>query len=82
MNAEIALSQVVEVTPTRSIPSPTPYLLWRAADVRDVGRRVLEALRQERGAERAEIPEGSIVVAEELLPLVTAHHELNQVRGL
>ena len=81
VNAEAALSQVVERYTNAFDTVADPYLRERAADVRDVGRRVLEALLQERGAECAEIPEGSIVIAEELLPSVTAHLELNQVRG-
>src|SRR5271166_779230 len=81
VNAEAALSQVVERYTNAFDAVADPYLRERAADVRDVGRRVLEALLQERGAECTEIPDGSIVVAEELLPSVTARLELNQVRG-
>ena len=61
---------------------PDAYLRERAADIRDVGRRVLEALlRGGRRRRRCDIPEGSVVVADELLPSVTAHLELGQVRG-
>lgn len=81
VNAEAALSQVVERYTNAFDTVADPYLRERAADVRDVGRRVLEALLQEGGAECTEIPENSIVVAEELLPSVTARLELNQVRG-
>ena len=81
VNAEAALSQVVEHYTNAFDTIADPYLRERAADLRDVRRRVLEALLQERGAECTEIPDGSIVVAEELLPSVTARLELNQVRG-
>jgi len=81
VNAEAALSRVVERYTNAFDTVADPYLRERAADLRDVARRVLEALLQERGAECTEIPDGSIVVAEELLPSVTARLELNQVRG-
>ena len=69
VNAEAALSQVVERYTNAFDSVVDPYL------------RVLEALLQEGGAECTEIPDGSIVVAGELLPSVTARLELNQVRG-
>jgi phosphoenolpyruvate-protein phosphotransferase (PTS system enzyme I) len=81
VNAEAALSQVVERYANAFDTVADTYLRERAADLRDVGRRVLAALLQERGPECMEIPDGSIVVAEELLPSVTARLELNQVRG-
>jgi len=81
VNAEAALSQVIEGFTNAFDTVGDPYLRERAADVRDVGRRVLGALLQERGAKCPDIPEGSIVVAEELLPSVTANLELNQVQG-
>ena len=58
-----------------------PYLRERAADIRDVGRRVLAALAERPGRDYLEVPEGAIVVGEELLPSATAHLELNHVRG-
>jgi phosphotransferase system enzyme I (PtsI) len=82
MNAEAALSEVVERYTSAFDGVADPYLRERAADVRDVGRRVLGALLQESGPECGEVPAGSIVVAGELLPSVTAHLELSQVRGL
>jgi phosphoenolpyruvate-protein phosphotransferase len=81
VNAEAALSQVIERYINAFDAVADPYLRERAADLRDVGRRVLEALLQQRGAECTEIPDGSVIVAEELLPSVTARLELNQVRG-
>jgi phosphoenolpyruvate-protein phosphotransferase (PTS system enzyme I) len=82
VNAEAALSEVVERYTKAFDTLADSYFRERAADVRDVGRRVLGALLQERGPECGEVPEGSIVVAGELLPSVTAHLELRQVRGL
>jgi len=72
VNAETAVSEVVERYTSAFDTVADPYLRERAADVRDVGRRVLGALLQENGPECGEVPEGSIVVAGELLPSVTA----------
>lgn len=52
-----------------------PYLRERAADVRDVGRR-LRAMLDDVNAGDAEIPEGAIVVVRELLPSLTAKLEI------
>jgi phosphoenolpyruvate-protein phosphotransferase (PTS system enzyme I) len=83
LNAEAALTEVVEGF-TRSFDKiPDPYLRERAADIRDVGRRVLSALLDRQvGPDCLEIPAGAIVVAEELLPSVTANLELSLARGL
>ena len=83
LNVEAALTEVIEGF-TRSFDKISdPYLRERAADIRDVGRRVLSALLDRRiGPDCLEIPAGSIVVAEELLPSVTANLELGQARGL
>jgi phosphoenolpyruvate-protein phosphotransferase (PTS system enzyme I) len=81
VNVEAALSEVIERVSRRFDEIPDAYLRERAADIRDVGRRVLEALLEAVGGEKLRIPEGSVVVADELLPSVTANLELGQVRG-
>jgi phosphocarrier protein FPr/phosphocarrier protein len=58
-----------------------PLLRERAADVRDVGQRLL-ALVAGVTPSRAEIPEGSIVVAEELTPSDLAAFDRKRVAGL
>jgi phosphocarrier protein FPr len=55
-------------------------LAGRAVDVRDVGQRVLEELTGQR-AEKAEIPVGSILVAEDLTPSDTATMDRTRVAG-
>lgn len=55
-------------------------LAGRAIDVRDVGQRVLEELTGQR-AEKAEIPAGSILVAEDLTPSDTASLDRTRVAG-
>jgi len=81
VNLEGAVADVVERFSHVFDQIPDPYLRERAADIRDVGRRVLGALVGECGPDGMEVPEGSIVVAEELLPSATARLELGKVRG-
>jgi phosphotransferase system enzyme I (PtsI) len=82
VNVEAALSEVVDGY-TRTLDGVAdPYLRERAADVRDVCRRLLSALTdraQPSGGPK--IPEGAIVVSEELTPSMTARLELESARG-
>ena len=55
-------------------------LAERATDVRDVGRRVLEEITGQR-TEKPEIPEGTILVAEDLTPSDTASLDRTRVVG-
>ncbi|CAL8972043.1 hypothetical protein TESS_TESS_00375 [Tessaracoccus sp. O5.2] len=55
-------------------------LAGRANDVRDVGQRVLEELTGQR-AERAELPENCILIAEDLTPSDTAQLDRSRVVG-
>jgi phosphotransferase system enzyme I (PtsI) len=82
INVEAALSQIIDAYVRTLDAIPDGYLRERAADVRDVARRVLSALIERQGPYHLDIPEGSIVVAEELLPSVTVRLELDRVRAL
>ena len=55
-------------------------LAGRANDVRDVGQRVLEELTGQR-SERAELPENTILIAEDLTPSDTAQLDRSRVVG-
>ena len=81
VNAEAAVAEVIEKFTRAFDEISDPYLRERAVDVRDVGRRVLAALIEERAPETLNIPSGSIVVAEELLPSVTARLEVGRARA-
>jgi phosphoenolpyruvate-protein phosphotransferase (PTS system enzyme I) len=81
VNVEAAVAEVMEKFTHAFDKVPDAYLRERAADIRDVGRRILSALIEEHGPASADIPEGSIVVSEELLPSATANLELNRVRA-
>jgi len=80
INVESAVAEVVQRFTRAFDEIPDPYLRERAADIRDVGRRVLSALVDEQ--QQFEVPEGAVVVAEELLPSVTARLDLGGVRAL
>jgi phosphocarrier protein FPr len=60
--------------------SKNELLAQRATDVRDVGQRVLEEITGQR-REKAEIPEGTILVAEDLTPSDTASLDRTKVVG-
>jgi phosphotransferase system enzyme I (PtsI) len=81
VNVEAALAEVIEKFTRAFDEIPDPYLRERAADVRDVGRRVLAALFQDRTPESLDIPGEAIIVAEELLPSVTARLEVGRARA-
>ena len=81
INAEAALSEVIDDY-TRMLDGVSDsYLRERAADVRDVGRRLLSTMVERQKAGRLEIPEGAIIVAQELLPSVTARLQLENARA-
>lgn len=78
LNPEAAIVEVIERFSHVFENVPDAYLRERAADVRDVGRRVLAAMAG-RGPDGLEVPEGAIVISEELLPSVTARLEMASV---
>ena len=82
INVEAALRDVIDRVTGTLDGVPDEYLRERAADVADVGRRILSSLIEGQGPGGPEIPDGSIVVAYELLPSVTARLQLDRVRAL
>ncbi|HTP25171.1 MAG TPA: phosphoenolpyruvate--protein phosphotransferase, partial [Anaeromyxobacteraceae bacterium] len=82
VNVEAALSEVIDGYTRRLDAVSDGYLRERAADIRDVGRRVLSSLLEGERPDGLELPDGAIVVADELLPSVTARLQLEHVRGL
>jgi phosphotransferase system enzyme I (PtsI) len=81
VNVEAALAEVIEKFTRAFDEIPDPYLRERAVDVRDVGRRVLAALIQERTADPLDIPTDAVIVADELLPSVTARLDVGRARA-
>jgi phosphotransferase system enzyme I (PtsI) len=82
INVEAALSEVLDALVHRFDSIADPILRERAADIRDVGKRVLSLLASHQLECEGAIPEGAIVVADELLPSVTARLELQRVAAL
>jgi len=82
MNVEAALREVIGQASQAFVMMEDLYIRERAADIRDVGRRILSILAsQTRGQGRA-IPEGTVIVADELLPSLIADLEYSKVRAL
>ena len=76
VNVESAITEVIDSFTRAFEKIADPYLRERAADIRDVGRRVLATLAEGSGRDCVDVPEGAVVVSEELLPSATAHLEL------
>jgi phosphoenolpyruvate-protein phosphotransferase (PTS system enzyme I) len=81
VNVEAAVSEAFEEYARNLQRAGNVYIGARAADVHDVRRRLLSALAAQSGTARASIPAGTIVVADELLPSVTARLQLDDVRA-
>ena len=81
INAEAALAEVIEKYSRAMSEVRDEYLRERGADVRDLGRRLLALLIKRQSTDALAIPEGSIVVADELLPSLTASLEAGKVRA-
>jgi phosphotransferase system enzyme I (PtsI) len=83
LNVEAALSETIGRLIEEFEAVRSPLVRERAADIRDVGKRLLSLLVKEPlEAVSGGIPKDAIVVAEELLPSVTARLELAHVGGL
>jgi phosphoenolpyruvate-protein phosphotransferase (PTS system enzyme I) len=81
VNVEAAVKEVIEKFTRAFAEIPNEHLRERATDIRDVGNRVLAALSREDHPSLVDFPEGSILVAEELLPSTTVRFELGRVRA-
>src|SRR5262249_4274990 len=81
INAELAVSEVFNDYIENLERASRGNLGSRVADLDDVRRRLLSALADQEHGDCLDIPEGAIVVSDELLPSVTARLELDQVQG-
>lgn len=82
INVEAALSDAVEKFSQMFSKIDDAYFRERASDVRDVGQRVLDILLKRQTDGNLDFPIGSIVVAGDLLPSMTARMNLKSVGGL
>ena len=82
VNVEAALSEVLDDLTRTLAAVADPVLRERAADIRDVGKRLLSVLVAESPKGECVFPEESVLIADELLPSVSARLELGRVRAL
>ena len=80
-NAEAAVQAVISKVAHDFASLDDAYLAARATDIRDVGNRILRNLTQTAYEAFKNLPEGSIVVAEELSPADTALLDPNKIAG-
>ena len=81
VNLEASVAEVFDEYARSLEGTSDGYLRERASDIHDVRRRVLSALTEQPGRAGPKVPDGAIVVSDELLPSVTARLELDHVRG-
>lgn len=82
INVEAAVDEAIEHLTSLFVRLPDPYFRERAADLRDVGRRLLDLLANSAPPEIPGLSEGSVIVASELLPSVAAQLDGRKIRGL
>jgi len=81
-NIEAAVAETIQRFSRMLSEIEDPLLRERAADVRDVGRRVFDRLVEESASELVAIPQGVILVAPELAPSTTVRLDLKGVRAV
>lgn len=81
INAEAAVQAAISAVAEEFEGLDDPYLAARADDVREVGNRLLRNLTKTPYEAFKHLPEGAIVIAEELTPADTALLDPNQVAG-
>jgi phosphoenolpyruvate-protein phosphotransferase (PTS system enzyme I) len=81
INVEAALDEAIEKLTSLFVRLEDPYFRERAADLRDVGKRLLDILTRCQRSEIPNIRDGSVIVTSELLPSVTAQLDGQMIRG-
>jgi phosphoenolpyruvate-protein phosphotransferase/dihydroxyacetone kinase phosphotransfer subunit len=81
-NAEAAVDAVISDWAQRFDALQDEVMRARAADVRDVGHRVLAQLAREGASDLSDLPGEVIVVADDLVPSETALLDRSKVRGI
>jgi phosphoenolpyruvate-protein phosphotransferase (PTS system enzyme I) len=82
VNVEAALADVLDILVRGFESIGDAVIRERAADIRDVGKRVLSLLVAQQLESEDAIPAGAILVAEEVLPSVSARLELGRIGGI
>ncbi|NUM53432.1 MAG: phosphoenolpyruvate--protein phosphotransferase [Candidatus Hydrogenedentes bacterium] len=82
INIETAVDEAIEKMASLFIQIEDRYFRERAADVRDVGKRLLDNLTKSQSPGIPTLSGGSVIVTSELLPSVTAQLDSQKIRGL
>ncbi|WP_319559502.1 phosphoenolpyruvate--protein phosphotransferase [Marispirochaeta sp.] len=80
--AERAVIDFVEETAKEFEELESDYFKQRAGDLRDIGRRLAEAIYYGSISDPGELPENSVIVAEELTPSATARLDTERVAAI
>lgn len=81
VNAEAALQREIDHLAQSFAAMDDAYLASRMHDIREVGQRLLRNLQTEAVEGNLNIPEGSVLVAEDITPADTAQIDPAQVQG-
>ena len=82
INVEAAVAEAIETLASAFAQMEDPYLRERAADLQDIGNRLLDALTRNQPSEIPVFPDGSVLVTSELFPSVTARLDSQSIRGV
>jgi phosphoenolpyruvate-protein phosphotransferase (PTS system enzyme I) len=82
VNVEAAIDDAIKHLAAMFSRLDDPYFRERGADLRDVGKRLLDHLAQNQSPTLPTLPDGCVLVTTELLASVAAQLEGRRVRGL
>lgn len=82
LNVEAALSEAIDTLAAVFARLDNPYFQERAADLRDVGNQLMGALMEDDRHERLRFPDGTVLVAGELVPSIVVQLDERAVRGV
>lgn len=82
MNVEAALDDAIVALASRFDRLDNPYFRERAADVRDVGKRLLDVLVKDQRPGVPIVPDGSVIVTSELLPSAIVQLDSGTIGGI
>lgn len=82
VNVEAAVEESIEKLISTFAQLEDPYLRERAADLEDLGNRLLDVLTRNQPSEAPVFPQGSVLVTSELLPSATARLDRETIRGV
>ncbi len=82
INAEAAVMKEIGLMAEAFASMDDPYLAARMADIREVGRRLVESLGKEVDGDFDDLPPHAVIVADELSPADTALLDPRRIAGL